>query len=64
MEKETVRIRAKARKTDEEAFAEKPKKQKKVLFARAKKVIKKKRSHRYVAAVGAVLIALAIVGAI
>ena len=47
-----------------EAPAEKPKKQKKVLFARAKKVINKKRSHQYVAAIGAVLIALAIVGAI
>ena len=43
---------------------EKPKKQKKVLFARAKKVINKKRSHQYVAVIGAVLIALAIVGAI
>ena len=43
---------------------EKPKKQKKVLFARAKKVIKKKRSHQYVAAIGAALIVLAIVGAI
>lgn len=47
-----------------ETPAEKPKKQKKVLFARAKKVINKKRSHQYVAAIGAVLIALAIVGAI
>lgn len=55
---------AESKEKAEEAFAEKPKKQKKVLFARAKKVIKKKRSHRYVAAVGAVLIALAIVGAI
>lgn len=50
--------------TAEPAPEEKPKKQKKVLFARAKKVINKKRSHQYVAAIGAVLIALAIVGAI
>ncbi len=53
-----------AAEAEEAVREEKPKKQKKVLFARAKKVIKKKRSHQYVAAIGAALIALAIVGAI
>lgn len=47
-----------------EPTPEKPKKTKKVLFPRAKKIINKKRRHKYVAAIGAVLIALAIVGAI
>ena len=50
--------------SNDEAPEEKPVKKKKILFPRAKKVIAKKRSHRYVAVVGAVLIALAIVGAI
>lgn len=41
-----------------------PEKQKKVFFPRAKKIIDHKRKHKYVATVGAVLIALAVVGAI
>jgi len=43
---------------------EAPKKQKKVLFPRAQKIINKKRKHKYVATIGAVLIALAAVGAV
>lgn len=46
-----------------EADAEQPKK-KKVLFASAKKHISKKRKHKYAATVGAVLIGLALIGAI
>lgn len=63
-EKETEDSEEEQPSVPEEEAAEKPKKQKKVLFARAKRVINKKRTHKYVAAVGAVLIALAIVGAI
>ena len=46
-----------------EADAEQPKK-KKVLFANAKKHISKKRKHKYAATVGAILIGLALIGAI
>lgn len=41
---------------------EQPEKQKKVLFPRAKEIINHKRKHKYVATVGAVLIALAFIG--
>lgn len=50
--------------TNAEPTSQKPKKAKKVLFPRAKKIISKRRKHKYVAAIGAVLIALAIVGTI
>lgn len=46
--------------SDEEA----PLKKKKVLFPNAKKIINKKRKHKYVATVGAVLIGLAVIGAV
>lgn len=39
-------------------------KQKKVLFPRARKIIDKRRKHKYMATIGAVLIALAVIGSV
>lgn len=50
---------------DEEEPEEEPlKKEKKILFPRAKAIINKKRKHKYVATIGMVLIALAVIGSI
>lgn len=49
---------------DLSAKEEIPEKKKKVLFPNAKKVIDRKRKHKYAATVGAVLIVLAVMGAI
>ncbi len=58
-EEETVEVDLSAKAPEEE-----PAKARKILFPNAKKYISKKRKHKYAATIGAVLIALAVIGTI
>ncbi len=68
-EEENYDAQAEEEETEEEISEEEPPEEeslpkKKILFANAKKIINKKRKHKYVATVGMVLIGLAVIGTI